>query len=76
MRAVVVTSAVLALAALAACKKTGEGEYEVQKPVIGLETDTVHVPQVEVKKDTHVVVTPDVKVKAPAERRGDSTRRR
>jgi len=68
-----------ALASLAACKKTGDGEYEVQKPVIGTTTDTVHTPtvsvgtdttnvvtpKVEVKKDTSKVVTPKVTVKKP-----------
>jgi hypothetical protein len=62
------------LCALGACKKTGEGEYEVQKPIVGFETDTVKVPEVEVKKDTHVIVTPDVDVNAPAAR-GDTARR-
>lgn len=72
MRAAMVATLV-ALSALGACKKTGEGEYEVQKPIIGFETDTVKVPEVEVKQDTHVVVTPDVDVKQPGERR-DTTR--
>ena len=48
---------------MAACKKTGEGEYEVQKPVIGTTTDTVHTPSVEVGTDTHTVTTPKVEVK-------------
>ena len=52
-----------ALASLAACKKTGEGEYEVQKPVIGTQTDTVHTPTVSVGTDTTHVVTPKVEVK-------------
>ena len=60
------TTIVLTLAAavsMGACKKTGDGEYEVQKPVIGTTTDTVHTPQVEVSKDTHTVTTPKVEVK-------------
>jgi hypothetical protein len=52
-----------ALASLAACKKTGDGEYEVQKPVIGTTTDTVHTPTVSVGTDTTKVVTPKVEVK-------------
>jgi hypothetical protein len=52
-----------ALASLAACKKTGDGEYEVQKPVIGTTTDTVHTPTVSVGTDTTNVVTPKVEVK-------------
>jgi len=31
--------------ALGACKKTGEGQYEVQKPVVESEADTVSSPQ-------------------------------
>jgi len=65
------TMIVLTLAAavsMGACKKTGDGEYEVQKPVIGTTTDTVHTPQVQVGTDTHTVTTPKVEVKK------DSTR--
>ena len=47
----------------AGCKKTGEGEYEVQKPVVGTQTDTVRTPSVEVGRETTTVVTPDVDVK-------------
>lgn len=48
-----------ALTTLSACKKTGEGQYEVQKPVIGTETDTVHTPTIETGtvKDTITVPT-------------------
>jgi hypothetical protein len=70
-------AAVLAVVSISACKKTGEGEYEVQRPVIGTQTDTIHtptlevgtdtakvaVPKVEVKKDTTAVKVPTVKVK-------------
>lgn len=56
-----------ALTALSACKKTGEGQYEVQKPVIGTETDTVHTPTVETGtvKDTVVLTRPTVEIKKP-----------
>ena len=64
---------------MTACKKTGEGQYEVQKPVVGTVTDTVHtpvvetgvdstkvtVPKVEVKKDTATVKVPTVQIKKP-----------
>ena len=51
-----------AMIAVAGCKKTGEGEYEVDKPVVGTETDTVRTPDVDVgmKKDT--ITVPDVDV--------------
>jgi hypothetical protein len=51
--------ALAALVTLGACKKTGEGQYEVQKPVIGTETDTVNTPSIETGtvKDTVTVPT-------------------
>ena len=51
--------ALAALTTLSACKKTGEGQYEVQKPVVGTETDTVNTPTVETGtvKDTVTVPT-------------------
>ena len=63
MKRVAIAVTLAALTSLAACKKTGEGEYEVQKPVIGTQTDTVHTPSVEVGTDTTKVVTPKVEVK-------------
>jgi hypothetical protein len=57
----------LALVALAAavyvgsaCKKTGEGEYEVQKPVVGTQADTVATPSVDVGSKTDTITTPKV----------------
>jgi hypothetical protein len=52
--------ALAAVAVLGACKKTGEGEYEVQKPVVGTQTDTVHTPSVDVGTKTDTVNTPTV----------------
>ena len=63
MQRIAIAVTIAALTSLTACKKTGEGEYEVQKPVIGTTTDTVHTPSVEVGTDTHTVVTPTVEVK-------------
>jgi hypothetical protein len=72
-------------ATLMGCKKTDEGEYEVErpvvktvkdtiivdKPVVGTEKDTIHTPSVDVgtTEDTVVVKRPTVEVKKP----GDST---
>ena len=47
MRKISLVAAVAVLAATSACKKTGEGEYQVEKPVVGTETDTVNTPSVE-----------------------------
>ena len=79
--------ALSALAALGACQKTGEGEYQVKGPdvdkkgdtiTIGTDTATVRTPAVDagMTKDTIVVDRPTVDVKTPAERRGDTARKR
>ncbi|MEO8295476.1 MAG: hypothetical protein ABI613_08180 [Gemmatimonadota bacterium] len=68
----------LAVLALLGCKKTGDGEYEVNKPVVGTQKDTIivdkpvvgtvkdtiHTPTVEVgtTKDTVVITKPTVTV--------------
>jgi hypothetical protein len=81
VRKFAVVAAVLAVVSISACKKTGEGEYQVEKPVIGTQTDTIHtpsvevgtdtaqvtVPKVEVKKDTAAIKVPTVKVKSPSD---------
>jgi hypothetical protein len=69
VRTLTLAVAIAALWTLSACKKTGEGQYEVQKPVIGTETDTVNTPTVETGtvKDTIEVTRPTVEVKKPKE---------
>jgi hypothetical protein len=57
-----ITLAAIAAFALSACEKTGEGEYEVQKPIIGSETDTVETPSVETGAVTDTINVPDVDV--------------
>jgi hypothetical protein len=63
MQRIAIAVTIVALTSLAACKKTGDGSYEVQKPVIGTQTDTVHTPTVQMGTDTQTVVTPKVEVK-------------
>lgn len=77
MRTLTLAIAIAALSTVGACKKTGEGQYEVQKPVIGTQTDTVNTPTVETGtvKDTITVPTvgtqkkevsvPKIEVKKP-----------
>ena len=50
---------------LGACKKTGEGEYQVKTPEVNVTTDstTIHTPSVEVTKDTVNMTVPKVEVK-------------
>ena len=81
MRKVTLAAGIAALVITSACKKTGEGEYEVQKPTIGTTTDTVETPSVETGtvKDTLTVPTvgtekkevdvPKVEVKTPEDRK-------
>lgn len=66
MRAIVM-SAALAVVVLTGCQKTGENEYEVERPTFGTTTDTVRTPDVDVgtTKDTLVVERPTVDVKKP-----------
>jgi hypothetical protein len=52
--------AVAALWAVSGCKKTGEGQYEVQKPVVGTETDTVNTPSVETGTVKDTITVPKV----------------
>ena len=70
MRKVAVVAAVLAIVSVSACKKTGEGEYQVEKPVLGTQTDTIHTPTVDVGTQTTTVAVPKVvmdsaKIKTP-----------
>ncbi len=68
MRKLSLATVIVAVVAFSACKKTGEGEYEVQKPVIGVTTDTVQTPTVEMGTDTTQVVTPEIRVKKPGDK--------
>ena len=81
MRKIAAVAALMAVVSVSACKKTGEGEYEVEKPVVGTVTDTVNtpsidvgtesttvaVPKVEVTKDSATIKTPTVDIKSAGE---------
>ncbi len=62
MRNVTFAAAIAALFAVGACEKTGEGEYQVEKPVVGTETETVETPSVETGTATDTISVPDVDV--------------
>jgi hypothetical protein len=76
VRKLIAVLALTAVSALGACKKTGEGEYQVKTPDVDVKTDThtVQTPSVDVgtKKDTLVVDRPTVDVKTPDQRKADS----
>ena len=67
MRKLLAVAAVMAVVSISACKKTGEGEYQVEKPVIGTQTDTINTPSVDVGTDTVAVKVPTIDVKTPDE---------
>jgi len=81
VRKLTLAAGIAALIVTGACKKTGEGQYEVQKPTIGTTTDTIETPSVETGtvKDTITVPTvgtekkevdvPKVKVVPPEDRK-------
>jgi hypothetical protein len=48
---------------LAACKKTGDNQYQVQTPTIGTDTHTVTTPSVDVGSKIDTISTPVVGVK-------------
>jgi len=52
----------MAVVSISACKKTGDGEYQVEKPVVGTQTDTIHTPTVQVGSETTTVAVPKVKM--------------
>ncbi|MBA3257866.1 MAG: hypothetical protein H0T68_00170 [Gemmatimonadales bacterium] len=62
MRNVTLAAAIAAILTVSACEKTGEGEYEVQKPVVGTETETIETPSVETGTATDTISVPDVDI--------------
>lgn len=79
MRTLILAAGIVAISSTTACKKVGEGEYEVKKPEVGSTTDTVNTPSIETGtvKDTisvpkvttekKEVDVPKVKVNPPAD---------
>jgi hypothetical protein len=78
MRKLIAVLALAAVSTLGACKKTGEGEYQVKTPEVDVKTDTttIQTPSVDagMTKDTLIVDRPTVDVKTPAERKRDTAR--
>ncbi len=62
MRKLAAVAAVMAVVSISACKKTGDGEYQIEKPVVGTQTDTIHTPTVQVGTETTTVAVPKVKM--------------
>ncbi len=64
MRKLAAVAAIAAVVSISACKKTGEGEYQVEKPVVGTQTDTINTPSIDVGTDSATVNVPKVEVKS------------
>jgi hypothetical protein len=62
MRKMLLGAVILTLP-LAACKKTGDNQYQVQTPTIGTDTHTVTTPSVNVGTKTDTINTPVVGTK-------------
>jgi len=81
VRRLTLAAGIASLVVAGACRKTGEGEYEVQKPTVGTTTDTVQTPSgetgsvkdtVDVPKVTtekKEVTVPKVEVQKPSDRK-------
>jgi len=61
-RTLLIGAGILALP-LAACKKTGDNQYQVQTPTIGTDTHTVTTPSVDVGTKVDTINTPVVGTK-------------
>lgn len=62
MRKMLLGAVILSLP-LAACKKTGDNQYQVQTPTIGTDTHTVTTPSVDVGTKIDTISTPVVGTK-------------
>jgi hypothetical protein len=58
-RTLLIGAAIVALP-LAACKKTGDNQYQVETPTIGTDTHTVTTPSVDVGTKVDTINTPVV----------------
>ena len=63
MRKLAAVAAVMAVVSISACKKTGDGEYQVKTPTVGVDTHTVTTPTVEMGTKTDTISTPVVGTK-------------
>lgn len=62
MRKLAAVAVILAAVAIDGCRRTDEpGEYEIQRPTVGVETDTIRAPTIGTTEDTLVVPRPEVR---------------
>jgi hypothetical protein len=67
VRKLAAVAAIVAVVSISACKKTGEGEYQVEKPVVGTQTDTINTPSIDVGTDSATVKVPTIRVNSPSD---------
>jgi len=60
MKRIMLLGAALIALPLAACKKTGDNQYQVETPTIGTDTHTVTTPEVNVGSKIDTINTPVV----------------
>lgn len=60
MKRITLLGAALMALSLAACKKTGDNQYQVETPTIGTDTHTVTTPDVDVGTKIDTINTPVV----------------
>lgn len=60
MKRITLLGAALMALSLAACKKTGDNQYQVETPTIGTDTHTVTTPSVDVGTKIDTINTPVV----------------
>jgi len=63
VRSIALAATLIAVVSIAACQKTGENTYEVEKPVIGTQTDTVRMPDIDLTTQKETVTVPTVGTK-------------
>lgn len=62
MRKLFLVTAAAGLVGVMACERTNDGQYEVDRPVVGVERDTVTFPQVETGTVTDTVEVPTIRM--------------
>jgi hypothetical protein len=60
VRPFILTTLLGILTPLTGCTKTGEGEYEIRRPVIGTKTDTIKGPTIETGTVKDTITLPKV----------------
>lgn len=63
MRKIAAMALILFVVGTMGCRKTGEDQYEVDRPTVGMTTDTINVPDIEIGSEERQVTVPDIDVR-------------